>query len=332
MHMSDALLSPPVAGVMFAASAVTTAYAVREVVRDKEASRKIPEMGVLAAFVFAAQMINISIPGTGSSGHLCGGILLSAVLGPSAGFLAMAAVLLVQCLLFQDGGILAYGANLWNMAFYGCFLGGGVLWRFFGRNGWTRGRIFAASIIGNIVALQLGAFSVTLETLASGITELPFGAFVLAMQPIHLAIGAIEGVITGAVLSFLFDARPELIAGPASKRTPLLSRGATVAILAATSIVVAGLLSLAASSRPDGLEWSMERAAGTAELESATPLHERAAAAQERTALLPDYNLPENGTAATGGLAGVIGTVIVGVSSAALYFVLSIRRRKPLAS
>ena len=123
-------------------------------------------------------MINFTIPGTGSSGHLCGGMLLSAMLGAPAGFLTMIGILLIQCLMFADGGLMALGANVWNMAFYGCFIGAMVIWRLVMKNGASKKKIMAASIIGCVVTLQLGAFSVTLETLASGITELPFTAFV----------------------------------------------------------------------------------------------------------------------------------------------------------
>ena len=173
-------------------------------------AKPVPVMGVMGAFVFAAQMINFTIPGTGSSGHLCGGMLLAAIVGPYAAFLTMIGVLLIQCLLFADGGLMALGANIWNMAFYGCFVGG-LIWRAFTRKGLNRAKIIAASLIGCILSLQLGAFSVSVETLASGITALPFGAFLLAMQPIHLAIGAVEGCITAAVLAFLYEARPSLL-------------------------------------------------------------------------------------------------------------------------
>ena len=195
MHMADALVTPVVAGTMYACSGAAMAYSVRKVRLEKDA-RKIPVMGVMGAFVFAAQMINFSVPGTGSSGHLCGGMLLSAVLGPEAGFLAMIGVLLVQCLMFADGGLLALGCNIWNMAFYGCFIGSMVIWRQVMRRGMSKRKIAAASVLGCMATLQLGAFSVTLETLASGVTELPFAAFVAVMQPIHLAIGLVEGLIT----------------------------------------------------------------------------------------------------------------------------------------
>ena len=333
MHMSDALLSPPVAGAMIAASAVATVCAARVVRRESaETDRSIvPAMGVLAAFVFAAQMINFSIPGTGSSGHLCGGMLLSATLGPAAGFLSMIGVLLIQCLLFADGGLLALGANVWNMAFYGCFLGGGVIWPLFVRKGATRGRILAASVIGSIVTLQLGALSVTLETLASGITELPFGTFLKAMLPIHLAIGLVEGLVTAAVLIFLYETRPVLLRGVGeTDRKSRLGPGPVLAILAAATLVTGGLLSLVASGDPDGLEWSMEKVAGTTELENPeASAHASAERIQERTALLPDYAFASDGE--DGSTTGTIFSGIAG--SAAVLFLcagicLILRARK----
>ena len=185
MHMADALVSPVVAGTMYACSAVAAGYSLKKIQRE-DINHKIPVMGVLGAFVFATQMINFTIPGTGSSGHLTGGMMLSAILGPEAGFLTMIAILLIQCLMFADGGILAMGCNVWNMGFYGCFVGGYLIWNAFMRGGITKSRIVWASLLGCVLSLLLGAFSVTLETLASGITELPFTTFVSFMLPIHL--------------------------------------------------------------------------------------------------------------------------------------------------
>ena len=201
MHMADALVAPAVATTMYLCSAAAGGYSVRQV-RALNEPKKVPVMGVMGAFVFATQMINFTIPGTGSSGHLCGGMLLSALLGPYAGFLTMIGVLLIQCLLFADGGLLALGCNIWNMAFYGCFIGALLIWKPMMRRGASKKKIVAASVLGCVLTLQLGAFSVTLETLASGITELPFQTFVAVMQPIHLAIGLVEGLITAAVLCY----------------------------------------------------------------------------------------------------------------------------------
>ena len=212
MHMADALVAPAVAGTMYLCSTAAAGISIKKVKLENE-PKKIPVMGVMGAFVFAAQMVNFTIPGTGSSGHLCGGMMMAALLGPWAGFLAMIGVLLIQCLLFADGGILALGCNIWNMAFYGCFVGGLLIWKTIMRGKASRARITAASILGCVATLQLGAFSVVLETSASGITELPFAAFLGFMQPIHLAIGLVEGLITAAVLCFVYEARPELLWG-----------------------------------------------------------------------------------------------------------------------
>lgn len=314
MHMADALLTPAVAGTMYVCSGVAAGFSIKKI-RAEEDEKKIPVMGVMGAFVFAAQMINFTIPGTGSSGHLCGGMLLSAVLGPEAGFLTMIGVLLVQCLLFADGGLLALGANVWNMAFYGCFVGGLLVFRYIMSKGMTRRRIIAASVLGSLLALQLGAFSVTLETLASGITELPFPVFLAAMQPIHLAIGLAEGLITAAVLVFIYEVRPELLwcctNETKENKQNRLSYKVTIAILAATAVVTGGLLSLAASSNPDGLEWSMERVMGTAELEAGSSIHAAAESIQSAAALLPDYTW-KNSEASSGTIfSGIVGGMIV---------------------
>lgn len=306
MHMSDALLSPAVAGVMYAASGTAVAASALKLRRCGEPV-KVAEVGVMGAFVFAAQMINFAIPGTGSSGHLCGGMLLAAVLGPCLGFLTFAVVLLVQCLLFADGGILAFGANLWNMAFYGSLLGGGVILPLVERGSPSRAKVFAVCIVGSVLAFQLGAFSVALQTLASDVTELPFRAFVAAMQTVHLAIGAVEGAITAAILCFLLEMRPEMLALRTRCSSAKFSRLTVLSVFAASAFVIGGLLSLVASSSPDGLEWSVERAAeGKPECSGA--MHLKAAEIQEKVALLPDYAFPDSDAAGGNVLSGLLGT------------------------
>src|SRR5512136_1061958 len=121
MHMADALLSPAVGGTMWAVSAGTIAYCSKKV-RDEFDERNVPLMGVLGAFIFAAQMINFTIPATGSSGHLGGGLILSILLGPHAAFLTIASVLVVQALFFADGGLLALGCNIFNLGFIPAFI------------------------------------------------------------------------------------------------------------------------------------------------------------------------------------------------------------------
>lgn len=315
MHMADALLSPAVAGTMYALSASAAFYAAKQV-RKKEGEDMVPKMGVLGAFVFAAQMINFAIPGTGSSGHLCGGMLLSAVVGPAAGFLTMIGILTLQCLLFGDGGLLALGANIWNMAFYGCFLGGGVLWPLLTRRGLGKKSIATASVMGSVLTLQLGAFSVAAETYLSGVTQLPFSAFLLLMQPIHLAIGLVEGLITAAVLGFVYENRPELLWQPAGPGTAAQaggwSRKELLGALAALALVLGGGVSLLASGDPDGLEWSIARLTGSPELPGSTQgIYGLAARLQESTALFAEYQVPGLGEGAGMAVAGVAGTLLI---------------------
>lgn len=210
MHMADALLSPAVGGGMWAATGATLAYCARKVARESD-DRKVPLMGVLGAFIFAAQMINFTIPGTGSSGHLGGGMILAVLLGPYAAFLVTASVLTVQALFFADGGLLALGCNIFNLGFFPAFIAYPLIFKPLLGDQPTAGRLTLASIVAAIVGLQLGAFGVVMETVFSGISELPFATFVLMMQPIHLAIGVVEGLVTAAVLSFVWKARPEVL-------------------------------------------------------------------------------------------------------------------------
>ena len=331
MHMADALLAPAVAATMYAATAVTVGASVKTLKKDEE-SAKLPTMAVTSALVFAGQMINYTIPGTGSSGHLCGGMLLSALLGPQAGFLSMVVILTIQCLFFADGGLLALGANCWNMAFYGCFVGYYLLWRpimrskafkGLGAKGEGRMKIILASILGCVITLQLGAFSVVLETTVSGVTELPFGAFVGIMQPIHLAIGLVEGLITSAVLLFVYESRPELLMDVDNTPAVQAKRSVktTLVILAVLVLVVGGGLSLAASANPDGLEWSMFGNAESGYSENmgldeenygiASAAADTAASIQEKTAFLPDYAFANSDSAAGTSVSGIAGSAIV---------------------
>lgn len=327
MHMADALVSPAVAGTMYAMSAAAAAYAVKKIRLD-DLEQKVPMIGVMGAFVFAGQMINFTIPGTGSSGHLCGGMLLSAVMGPYAGFLTMIAILAIQCLLFADGGLLALGCNVWNMAFYGCFVGGAIIWRVMTGKRMTKGRIAAASVLGCVLSLQLGAFSVTIETLISGITELPFPVFLGMMQPIHLAIGLVEGLITAAVLVFVYEARPEILYGYRREMGAKgrMSRKRTAIVLAVLALVIGGVVSLFASASPDGLEWSMEKVAGTTELLADGRLYELAEKVQGLTALLPDYGFQASESAAGTSFSGIVGGVAV--LAVCLSVCLAIKRAK----
>ena len=327
MHMADALLSPAVGGLMLAVSAGAVGFSAAKIRREELDDKKIPMMGVMGAFVFAAQMINFTIPGTGSSGHIGGGILLAALLGPFPALLTITAVLLIQCLFFADGGLLALGCNIFNMGVTACLIGYPLLFRPIVKKGFRPGRIIPASILAVVVSLQLGAFSVVLETLVSGVTELPFTSFVVLMQPIHLAIGLVEGAITAAVLCFIQSARPEILES-AADRTKLgagVPMKKVLGVLLVLTVLVGGALSLFASSYPDGLEWSIQKVTGSAELSREDPVQRAAGQAQEATALMPDYNFksagdsaPAAGTSTAGIVGGALTLVLVGAAGVIL--------------
>ncbi len=290
MHMADALLSPAVGGTMWAASAGTIAYCSAKV-RSELDDRKVPLMGVFGAFLFAAQMINFTIPATGSSGHLGGGLLLAIILGPYAAFLTIASVLVVQALFFADGGLLALGCNIFNMGFFPAFIAYPFIYKKIIGDNPSQTRLAVATMIAAIVGLQLGPFGVVLETHFSGISELPFSTFVLLMQPIHLAIGIVEGLVTVAVVSFVYKARPEILQGALEAR-PIGNHPVRTVLLAflAAAILTGGIVSWFASKNPDGLEWAIAKVTGKEELKgSIKGLHRALAALQEETAFLPDY-------------------------------------------
>jgi cobalt/nickel transport system permease protein len=294
MHMADALLSPPVGAALWAVSAAMLGLSARRV-RASADERLAPLMGVLGAFVFAAQMINFAIPGTGSSGHLGGGLLLAVLLGPWAAFLVMASVLTVQALFFADGGLLALGANIFNLGFLPCFVAYPLVYRPLTRGAPSPRRIAIAAWLAAILGLQLGAFGVVLQTWASGISSLPLASFAALMQPIHLAIGVVEGAATAGILLALRRLRPDLLE-PATPPRPLLP---VLIGLGLVALLAGGVLSWFASSQSDGLEWSIERAATAPLTAPAGAAHEAAAALQARLAVLPDYGLPAAHAAAT---------------------------------
>jgi cobalt/nickel transport system permease protein len=302
MHMADALLSPAVGGAMWAVSTGAIAYCSRKV-REGLDDRKVPLMGVLGAFLFSAQMINFTIPGTGSSGHLGGGLLLTILLGPHAAFLTIASVLLVQALFFADGGILALGCNIFNIGFLPAFVVYPLIYRQTVGTAPGRTRLMASIMVSAVAGLQVGSFAVVLETLLSGISALPFSTFLLLMQPIHLAIGVVEGFVTAAVVAFVHTARPDILqpgleARPGGTR-PM--RGVIAAFLVA-AVITGGIVSWFASNKPDGLEWAIARVTGKGELKgSEQGVHGMLSAMQERTAFLPDYGFGKPVETARGG-------------------------------
>lgn len=335
MHMADALLSPTVGVGFLAASGGVMAYSAKRIKEEGDES-KIPLMGVLGAFVFAAQMINFTIPGTGSSGHIGGGMLLAMLLGPYAAFVTMTSVLIVQALIFADGGILALGTNIWNLGFYPCLLGWWIYRIVVGKNP-THSRLSLASMLGILVALEMGALSVAIETVLSGKSELPLGEFSILMLGIHLPIAIVEGFVTLSVVNFVHRIRPQVVKaslgiGQAFEESKPSYKPLLGTVLAAT-LLIGGVIAWFASVRPDGLEWSIQKIVGSDELQGASEgVSGRLAQIQEKTAPLPDYDIgkePSDGEGSDGlegtqsgetawprvsagrSLSGIVGSLIV---------------------
>lgn len=306
MHMADALISPVIAGVTGIISGALVVVAVKKV-RNSQTENIVPLMGVMGAFIFAAQMINFSIPGTGSSGHIIGGVLLAALLGPWAGFITLTSVLIIQCLIFADGGLMALGCNIFNMAACACLVAYPLIYKPLMKYPASFGKMLVISILTCVVGLELGALAVTVETEASGITALPMAQFLFFMLPIHLAIGIGEGVATASVLYFIQKYKPELLFSVRQSEATVSdvhSYKKAVLIFAVLALLIGGAFSWVASSDPDGLEWSVSHLTGTTEPTaiSGSGAYEITRNIQETTAVMPDYNTT---------FAGIIGGVIV---------------------
>jgi cobalt/nickel transport system permease protein len=219
MHIPDGFLSAPVWASAGAVSAAAVALSVRRVSRSLE-EKQVPLMGVAAAFIFAAQMVNLPIA-SGTSGHLSGGVLAMLLLGPWASTLIMSAILIVQALLFQDGGITALGANVLNMGVLPCFAGF-LIFRLLRRLlAGTQGALIGAFITAWLMVV-LSASLAALEIALSG--TMPLRLVLPAMAGVHALIGIGEGLITTAALAFLLRVRRDLIHPLCLPRTA--SRGA----------------------------------------------------------------------------------------------------------
>ena len=254
MHMANELLSVPVAaGTLVGAAAglgIICHKAKRMITSDKFAL-----MGIMGAFVFAAQMVNFQLPlMPGTSGHMVGAVLLAIILGPYAAAIAISSVVIVQCLIFQDGGLLALGCNIINMALVPSFMGYWIH-KLFAGAGSGQWRLYLGSIVACIVALVVGAVLVPIEAALSGVLRVPFYTFLITMVGVHVLIGIVEGLITAAVLVYLRQVRPDIVAECAAN-TAGVSKGVLYMTLIVATVIVGAGVSVFASSLPDGLEWS----------------------------------------------------------------------------
>ena len=292
LHIPDGFLSFIVSIVCWIITAIILSLAISRSNRS-HGDRQIPLMGVMAAFIFAAQMINFPVAG-GTSGHLLGGALAAITLGPWAGMLVMTAVIAVQALLFQDGGLLAMGANILNMGLMTVAIGYGL----YRGAAFTRNRTFKLVIAGFAAWLSVmaGALFTSLQLWLSGTS--PLQIVIPAMLTVHALIGAGEALITVAALTFILQTRPDLIGEQSASATG--SRGWVVVGMLVSLAVV--LLSPLASADPDGLE------------QVASDLGFLSQGGSAPYQLIPDYTLPLLGeTALSTIFAGMIGILIVGV-------------------
>ena len=292
MHIPDGFLSVLVSIVLWIFSAAAIAYALKRVNEDI-GERQVPLMGVLAAAIFAGQMLNFTVAG-GTSGHLMGAAIATILLGPWAAILVMTSVVGVQALIFQDGGLLALGANIFNMGVVGVAVSYMVyrtVQRMTGEKTWG---IFVGGFAAAWFSIEIAALGVGLQLALSGTS--PANIAVPAMGGIHALIGIGEGLITLGALTFLYATRPDLI--KAGKQSAVA--GKAVWLVGLVIAVALAIISPLASAHPDGLEWVAEQRGflNTAQ----GPLYE----------IIPDYVLPgiSNEAIATI-LAGIVGLLIV---------------------
>jgi cobalt/nickel transport system permease protein len=293
MHIPDGFLTPQVSLVGWLLAAGLIGIAVRQT-RHQLGERQIPLMGLLAAFIFAAQAINFPVA-AGTSGHLLGGTLAAVVMGPWAAALIMTAVIAVQGLLFQDGGLLVMGWNILNMGILTSFSGYIVYRLVRSAAGGGMPGMLAGGFAGAWLSVELGAIATAFELAASGTSPLSLG--LPAMAGVHALIGLGEGIITVGALALLHATRPEILA--AGEVAP----GRRGAVLVASGMVLAmvvALFSPLASSSPDGLE-SVAGKQGFLALSRAAPFR-----------LLEGYTIPGiNNPAVTTMLAVLAGTLVV---------------------
>lgn len=292
MHIPDGFLSTLVAVILWVIGIGVVAYALRQVGKDL-GERQVPLMGVLAAAIFAGQMLNFSVTG-GTSGHLLGAAIATILLGPWAAVVVMTTVVSIQALIFQDGGLLALGGNLFNMAIVGVAVSYFV---YTSIQKPARGKTWGIFVGGALAAwfsIVIAALACALELAASGIS--PANVAVPAMGVIHMLIGLGEAGITVGALAFLYAARRDLlhIGEVAPKGSAAVwTGGLVIAILLA-------VFSPLASAHPDGLEWVAEQKGF---LEAAQePLYN----------IIPDYVFPGLSNEALATIvAGIVGTLIV---------------------
>jgi cobalt/nickel transport system permease protein len=254
MHMANELLSIPVATGTLAIAAGGLGFICRKV-RQVIAADRLALMGILGAFVFAAQMVNFQLPAMpGTSGHLVGAVLLAIILGPHLAAIVISSVVIVQCLIFQDGGLLALGCNIINMALVPSYLGY-FLYRTITNGRFSSLKVYIGAMLACVIATESGAILVVIQAALSGVLAVPLSTFLITMIGVHFLVGFVEGLVTVTVLAYLQQLRPDIVADSLPGKVRL-SKNAVLATLGILAVLTGAGLSLLASDLPDGLEWS----------------------------------------------------------------------------
>ncbi|MEB2332894.1 MAG: energy-coupling factor ABC transporter permease [Anaerolineaceae bacterium] len=289
LHIPDGFLSLTVLLICWVIAIVMLAVAISRTNKSL-GEKQVPLMGIMAAFIFAAQMLNFPVAG-GTSGHLLGGALAAIVLGPWAAMLAMTAVIAVQGLLFQDGGLLVMGANILNMGLITVVVGYGLYRGAINRSRKTR---LAVAGVAAWLSVMAGALLTSLQLWLSGTARLQ--VVVPAMLGVHTLIGIGEALITVGALAFILQTRPDLLGENSASAQS--GRGWVFAGAIISLAVV--LLSPLASAFPDGLERVAENH-GFLQLAQTSPYE-----------IIPGYTVPFLGdTSLSTVVAGLVGVLIV---------------------
>jgi cobalt/nickel transport system permease protein len=330
--MANELLSVPVAAGTLAIAAGGLGIICRKA-RQVITSDKIALMGIMGAFVFAAQMINFQLPAMpGTSGHMVGAVLLAIILGPHAGAIVISSVVIVQCLIFQDGGLLALGCNIINMGIVPSYLGY-FLYKSFTTGAFSNLRTYIGAMLGCMISIEVGAVLVPIQAALSGVLVVPFATFLVTMLGVHFLVGFVEGLITVAVLGYIQQVRPDIVCNSLAGKIRL-SKKAVLASLAIFTIVIAAGLSLFACGFPDGLEWSYAERPDQPNFETMVSNEDSAIAKaddfQTRYSPLPDYSIRTTEEASSGwtSFAGVTGA---GLTMLFVWLTARILRKKEIA-
>ncbi|MFF7354120.1 energy-coupling factor ABC transporter permease [Streptomyces filipinensis] len=340
MHVPDGFIDAPTSAITAVAAAGALAVSLRGARRELD-ERTAPLAGLVAAFIFAVQMLNFPVA-AGTSGHLLGGALAAILVGPFTGVLCVSVVLLMQGVLFADGGLTALGVNITDMAITTTVVSYAVFRALLAVLPRKRRSVTVASFVAALVSVPAAAVVFTLLYAVGGTTDVSLGKVATAMIGVHVLIGVGEAVITALTVSAVIAVRPDLVHGarglrqrlklrvdgalvdapaPVAARTPAAARTSRRTLWVTglvTSLVLAGFVSFYASANPDGLE----KVAHDKGIDRKTEKH---AAADSP---LADYGVRNVSNARlSGGLAGVIGVGVTVVAGSAVFWAL--RRRRP---